>query len=51
MSHVIEFKQEHVYIVNKMAFDDMAVQGARASAAIVLSFFSRNISVSTPKKF
>ena len=39
------------YIASAMADDDLATQGARASAAMVLStkMFSRNIPISAPE--
>ena len=37
------------YIVNIVTADDLATQGARASVAMVLTYFSWNIPVSTPE--
>ena len=37
------------YIVNIIVADDLATQGAKASAAMVLTYFSRNIPASAPE--
>ena len=47
MSHVIGIKKKHVYTENKLAFDDMATHGVRASAAMVLTFFPEYSSFGT----
>ena len=39
------------YIVNSMNADDLATQGARPSAAMVLTYFSQNIPISAPEVF
>ena len=44
MAQVVE-----IILVNTMVVDDMAMQGARASAAMVLTYLSWNILVSLPK--
>ena len=38
------------YVVNTMATDDMAMPGARASAYMVLTYFSEYIPVSAPER-
>ena len=37
------------YIINTMAADELATQGARVSASIVLSYFSQNITSFIPE--
>ena len=38
-----------LFVVNAMAADDLAMEEARASAAIELTYFSWNILVSAPE--
>ena len=53
MAQVVEilicgWQENHLsYIVNTMAADDLATQGARASSAMVLTIFSAYSSLST----